>query len=174
MDRKQKQFESLVHAFSSDLYRYAYWLCHDTTVSEDMVQETFMRAWKAIDTLKDINAAKPWLITILRREIARHYGRKRLDTQEFDEQATDLNIDNYNDIDMSDSLSLKKALTTLKQEYMEPLLMQVLGGFSCEEIAEKLDIKPGTVMTRLFRARQQLRKYLETDNRVTQHEQVTK
>ncbi|WP_411431513.1 sigma factor, partial [Aeromonas enteropelogenes] len=70
MADKQTKFEALVHALHGDLYRYAYWLTRDPAVAEDLVQETFLRAWKAIDTLLDDKAAKSWLITILRRENA--------------------------------------------------------------------------------------------------------
>ncbi|WP_280136463.1 sigma factor, partial [Aeromonas bivalvium] len=70
MADKQKKYEALVHALHGDIYRYAYWLCRDPHVAEDLVQETYLRAWRAIDSLVDDKAAKPWLITILRRENA--------------------------------------------------------------------------------------------------------
>ncbi len=69
MADKQTKYEALVHALHGDIYRYAYWLCRDPQVAEDLVQETFLRAWKSIDSLLDDKAAKAWLITILRREM---------------------------------------------------------------------------------------------------------
>ena len=45
-------------------------------LAKDLVQETFLRAWRALDSLKDVGAAKSWLITILRREYARTFERK--------------------------------------------------------------------------------------------------
>ena len=71
MMEKQKRYEALVRAFHADIYRYAYWLVKDKAVAEDIVQETFLRAWRSLDSLKDEKAAKSWLITILRRENAR-------------------------------------------------------------------------------------------------------
>ena len=68
---KHSGFESLVRAYSSELYRYAYWLCRDRFTAEDLVQETFARAWKSWDDLRDDKAAKSWLYTILRNEHAR-------------------------------------------------------------------------------------------------------
>ncbi|KOO11243.1 RNA polymerase subunit sigma, partial [Vibrio xuii] len=82
---KQRKYEALVRAYHRDLYRYAYWLCKDPTVSEDLVQETCLRAWKSLDSLQDEKAAKSWLITILRRENARRFERKQLDLVDIDD-----------------------------------------------------------------------------------------
>ncbi|MDX1487843.1 MAG: sigma factor [Acidiferrobacterales bacterium] len=79
MGTKQTRFEALVQALSTDLYRYAVWLCRDRNRAEELVQETFLRAWRSLDTLRDERAAKGWLITILRREHARGYERYRPD-----------------------------------------------------------------------------------------------
>ena len=46
MMTKQVRYEALVKALHGDLYRYAYWLCHEKQVAEDLVQETFLRAWQ--------------------------------------------------------------------------------------------------------------------------------
>jgi len=75
LDRKRR-FDALARKHSDDLFRFAVWLCHDATLANDLVQETFMRAWKSIDSLKDAGAAKSWMITILRREYARTFERK--------------------------------------------------------------------------------------------------
>jgi len=73
---KQRQFDALVRTLSGDLYRYAYWLCRDNALAQDLLQETFLRAWRSIDSLRESDAAKAWLVTILRREHARLYERK--------------------------------------------------------------------------------------------------
>ncbi|WP_445778921.1 sigma factor, partial [Shewanella sp.] len=65
MVTKQRRYDSLVRALHTDIYRYAFWLCGDKHVAEDITQETFLRAWRALDSLKDDKAAKAWLITIL-------------------------------------------------------------------------------------------------------------
>lgn len=82
---KQRKYEALVRAYHKDLFRYAYWLCKDKSVAEDLVQETCLRAWKALDSLQDEKAAKSWLITILRRENARRFERKQLDLVDIDD-----------------------------------------------------------------------------------------
>ena len=52
------------------------WICGNDALAKDLVQETFLRAWRALHSLKDDKAAKSWLITILRREYARTFERK--------------------------------------------------------------------------------------------------
>lgn len=166
MNLKQRQFDALVHAHAGDLYRFAYWLCGDPSRAEDLVQETMLRAWRALDSLHDAAAAKPWLLTILRREHARGFERKRLDLTILDDGMKDSIPDEAAGTDPEQAGSdaeLREAIMKLEPKYREPLLMQVLGGFSCEEIAAELGVKPGAVMTQLFRARHKLRKSLSGD-----------
>jgi len=154
-ESRKSKFESLVRGYSTELYRYAYWLCRERFQAEDLVQETFTRAWQAWDRLRDDKAAKSWLYTILRNEHARLFERKRIeidDTQELDEVVDSGSMNAYESFEMRD------AIEALPKSYREPLLLQVLGGFSCSEIAGTLDISEGAVMTRLTRARLALRK----------------
>ena len=73
-------FARLLEMLRPDLVRFAFWLARDRAVAEDVVQETLIRAWKSREELKDPAAARPWLFTIVRREHARLYERKRLPT----------------------------------------------------------------------------------------------
>ena len=115
----------------SDLFRYAYWLCHDKHVAEDLVQETFLRAWRALDSLKDEKAAKSWLITILRRENARRFERKRFEMSEYEEaEVTDTkSTSNEQEIE---NYWLREKIAQMPEEYREPLVLQIIGGFSGE------------------------------------------
>lgn len=115
MWNKQSRFTALVNAFTPDLYRYAFWLCGEAATAEDLVQETFTRAWRSLDKLREEHSANTWLITALRRENARRFARKRL---------TPTNVD---------------------------------------EIAAELGLSKGAVTTRLFRARNKLRRVLTED-----------
>jgi len=155
------QFDQTARAYGADLYRYAYWLCRDRFVAEELVQETFARAWKNWDSLEDIAAVKPWLITILRHEHARLYERKRLDYTDDDPQDLDL----PSAARAGEHLELEQLVEALPETYREPLVLQVLGGYECREIAEMLGTTEGAVMTRLTRARQALRAHLETSDR---------
>jgi len=164
MDIKQSKFEALVKAYSSDLYQYAYWLCRNQALAEDLVQESFMRAWKALNQLEDEKKAKSWLFTILRRENARHFSRKHTKDISLEE----IDLDTFSNFKIEnkelDHIHLRSALAKLSLEYSEPLVLQVLGGYSSKEIGDILEIKPGAVMTRLFRAKQQLKKLLKDTN----------
>ena len=164
MYNKQRQFEALVGAYAADLHRYAYWLCRQRELAEDLVQETFMRAWKSLDSLQDYTAAKSWLITILRREMARHFERRQLDLISLDDEVVEQIAAESSD--SSEIILLRQAMADLPLEYREPLLLQVIGGYSCDEIATELGIKSGAVMTRLFRARQKLRARFEVEHTI--------
>ncbi|MYM59841.1 sigma-70 family RNA polymerase sigma factor [Vibrio sp. OCN044] len=160
MDR-QRKYEALVRAYHRDLYRYAYWLCKDQSVAEDLVQETCLRAWKSLDSLQDEKAAKSWLITILRRENARRFERKQFDLVDIDDHANDAKV---SDAPHHQTEWVQAQIMKLEDEYREPLFLQVVGGFSGEEIGEILGLNKNTVMTRLFRARNQLKDMLDTEN----------
>ena len=77
---RRRRFDELVGVFHQDMYRYAAWLCRDPGIAEEVVQEALLRAWKSLDALREDDAAKPWLLTIVRRENARYFERKRLET----------------------------------------------------------------------------------------------
>ncbi len=168
MDAKQRAFESLVTAYATDMYRYAYWLCHHSTLAEDLVQEAFVRAWKAIDSLDDHKAAKGWLFTIVRRENARYFDRKHTDDVSLDDIEIDMIVGQTDDFASTEYFVLRNALKVLPNEYLEPLLLQVIAGYSCDEIAVIIESNTGAVMTRLSRARKKMRE-LMTDDELAKH-----
>ena len=166
---KEQKYSLFVEAHAADLYRYAHWKCRDRLMAEEVIQETFLRAWKAIDSLREASAAKSWLFTIFRREFARQFERKSLEYSDVENMDTIATGVEGIDSSTPESAAMKKALASLAPEYREPLVLQVLGGFSCDEIAGILDISASAVMTRVFRARKQLRAILEekSDSKVT-------
>jgi RNA polymerase sigma-70 factor (ECF subfamily) len=156
MSAKQQQFDALVRATSGDLYRFGYWLARDEALAQDLVQETYLRAWRSLDDLRDTTAAKAWLITILRREHARLFERKRLDVEPLEDVVVDDRGARTPEQSGEDGV-IRAAIAKLDPKYREPLLLQVLGGYSCEEIARELGLSAAAVMTQLFRARQKLK-----------------
>jgi RNA polymerase sigma-70 factor (ECF subfamily) len=154
----QASVTQLFESMRPDLLRFAHWLARDRSLAEDIVQESLLRAWRSRDALKDRGAARAWLLTIVRREHARLYERKRLELVSLDEalesQAPAKAADPEGDL-----FTLRNAIMRLPIEYREPLLLQVLGGFSTEEIARELALSSTAVLTRLFRARNKLRAF---------------
>jgi RNA polymerase sigma-70 factor (ECF subfamily) len=130
-------------------------MCRDRHLAEDLVQEAFVRAWKAWPALRELAQAKAWLMTILRNEYVRSRTRNRLEADgEVDESQLPA-VPSF-----EPGLETAQIVGMLPETYREPLLLQVLGGFSCVEIAAMLDTSEGAVMTRLTRARQALRQHL--------------
>ena len=159
---RQARFNELANAYGADLYRYAMWICGDDALAKDLVQETYLRAWKALDKLQDRGAAKSWLITILRREYARTFERKVPKFTDVESvvvpEESELEPDDRVELDL-----LRRSIRTLAPKYREPLLMQVVLGYSCEEISRELGVSKSAVMTQLFRAREQLKQKLQKD-----------
>ena len=163
MSTKQLRYESMVRALSTDVYRYALYLCRNPTQAEDLTQETFLRAWRFLSSLQDDSKAKSWLFTTVRREFARQFERYQPVFEEIDPERTP----GGTDVD-ADALTIRKAIAALPLKYREVLLLQAIGGYSGNEISQMLDIPRATVNTRLFRARAHLRRLLDDDGEHTQ------
>ena len=159
---RQAKFNGLAEAYGADLYRYAMWICGNDALAKDLVQETYLRAWKALDKLNDVKAAKSWLITILRREFARTFERKVPSFTDVENVV----VREEQELEPEDRMEIKllrQGILKLPPKYREPLLMQVVLGYSCEEISVALGISKSAVMTQLFRAREQLKSRLQKD-----------
>lgn len=161
-NEKRARFQALCSSLRPDLLRFAFWLSRDRALAEDVVQETMLRAWKAQDSLLDESAAKPWFLTIIRREYARSFERKRFATVDVEELVAkeEPALAAADDQQLAE---LRAALFKLPEEYREPLVLQVLMGYSTSEIAAELGLSSAAVLTRLFRARKQLRKLCGED-----------
>jgi RNA polymerase sigma-70 factor (ECF subfamily) len=146
------RFEDLVRKHAADLYRYAFWLVRDRQQAEDIVQEALLRAWRAYPRLRADAAAKSWLFSIVRNEYLRAMERNSRQPESLE------GIDPADDSQGNLGLEMREALMTLPVSYAEPLALQVLGGFSCAEIAAMLGTTEGATMTRLTRARQALKR----------------
>ena len=153
---RRRRFDKLVAVFHADMYRYAAWLSRDKAIAEDVVQEAMLRAWKSLDALRDDAAAKQWLLTIVRRENARCFERRRLETVDIDNLTASQAalLAEGPDEELND---LREAIFTLDEDYREPLVLQVLMGYSTTEIGEMMGLKQGAVLTRLHRARLKLK-----------------
>jgi RNA polymerase sigma-70 factor (ECF subfamily) len=160
--QRRSRFDRVVSVFHQDMFRYAAWLCRDVGIAEEVVQEALLRAWKSLDALRDDEAAKPWLLTIVRRENARYFERKRLETVDIDNlsPAQSALLAETDDSDIDD---LRQAIFQLDDDYREPLVLQVLMGHSTREIAALMGLQQGAVLTRLHRARLKLKDEVEKE-----------
>jgi RNA polymerase sigma-70 factor (ECF subfamily) len=153
---RQRRFAVVCEPLRPDLVRFAFWLARDRALAEDVVQEAMLRAWKALDSLDDDARAKQWMLTIVRREHARTWERKRLEVTNVDwliETEADV-LATEEDAAVSE---VREALFRLEDDYREPLVLQVMMGYTTNEIATEMGLSRGAVLTRLFRARQKLR-----------------
>lgn len=159
---RRRRFDRVVSVFHQDMYRYAAWLCRDPSIAEEVVQEALLRAWKSLDALREDSAAKPWLLTIVRRENARYFERKRLETVDIDDlsPAQSAMLAEKEDSQLED---MRLAIFRLEDDYREPLVLQVLMGHSTREIAELMGIQQGAVLTRLHRARHKLKDEMDKE-----------
>lgn len=155
-DPLRESFDRAVRAYAGDLHRYAYRLCRDRVMAEDLVQETFTRAWKAWQSLRSSVSAKYWFLSILRRENARRCSRPQLQLVAEDSQFVELAAATGGSV-----IELQQLIERLPHAYRVPLVMHVVDGLTCREIARELNTTEGAVMTRLARAREALRSHLD-------------
>jgi RNA polymerase sigma-70 factor (ECF subfamily) len=161
LERRQR-FERVVTVLHPALYRYAAWLCRDPGIAEVVVQESLLRAWRSLDSLREDDAAKQWLLTIVRRENARYFERKNPNMVDIDDvSASETAM--IAEAGEPDVEGVRAAIYGLNVEYREPLVLQVLMGYSTREIAELMGIRQGAVLTRLHRARLKLKEIINAD-----------
>ena len=160
-------FDSVVRAYSPELFRYAAWLCRDRHRAEDILQEAFTRAWKSWSQVESEAARRSWLYTIVRNEFLRDAGRikARMEDSHNAQDAQDAQdgapIDIADDIDFAKAVEITDLLAKLPEKYLEPLFLQSAMGMSCEEVAAIMNLTVGATMTRMTRARMALRELMQ-------------
>jgi RNA polymerase sigma-70 factor (ECF subfamily) len=148
-------FVTQVEELRSDLVRFASWLCRDRVTGEDLVQETLLRAWRGRHALRDRRLLKAWLLTICRREHCRWLARRRHETTSL--ETLDPAEEPETVVACDDEIALHEALLALDAAYRDPLLMQLVMGYSTGEIAREMGLTLTATLTRLCRARTKLR-----------------
>jgi RNA polymerase sigma-70 factor (ECF subfamily) len=151
---KGEEFERVAMPHSQSLLRVARRLTSSSSAGEDLVQETFLLAWRNFHQLREGTNARAWLFRIMFNAF---YGRARKHQLELVEKALDNTPSPSNTLQ---SLEITSALDRLGVEHRTILLLGAVEGFTCQEISKILSIPLGTVMSRLSRARQALRAHL--------------
>jgi RNA polymerase sigma factor (sigma-70 family) len=169
--RDLHDFERLALAQLDAAYNVAYWLVGNRADAQDVVQDAYLRAFRAFDSFtgEDI---KPWLLTIVRNVAYRWLSvRKRtanvisldsaLSNFREDDQLPEMASEEPSAEDVligrAEQALVRSALTELAPAFREMIVLRELEGLSYQEIAKVMGIPLGTVMSRLARARDQLR-----------------
>ncbi len=159
------RFEEMILPHMDAAYNLARWLTRDRHDAEDMVQEAYLRAFRFFDAFRG-GDGRAWLLTIVRNTCYSwlEQNRVRDATTPFDEE---IHTSENNILDPSvlilkngDTEILKESLEQLPVEFREVVVLRELEGFSYRQIAEIANIPTGTVMSRLARARERLKKML--------------
>lgn len=167
-----EKFEESVLPHLETVYRVALSLTNDPTDAEDLVQETVVHAVRGFHTFELRHyGAKPWLMRIMHNVFYKSCERRRraptllddVDLDYFEEELADAVLDNsvesgfhWDNLDQE----LKSAVNGLRPEYRVTLLLWAVEGLSYKQIAYACDCAMGTVMSRLYRARQVLGRQL--------------
>ena len=153
------------------LFTYAMALTRNSFEAEDLVQETYVRALEAMGRLREHSNVKAWLYTILRNirlnQVRQRRIRPKLVGLDTYENAAELVIDSAKDphalyVSKVEKQQVRVALHQLSEEYREIIVLREYADLSYQEIATLLNCPLGTVMSRLARARSQLRTLLST------------
>jgi RNA polymerase sigma-70 factor (ECF subfamily) len=156
------RFEQVVLPHLDSAYNLARWLTGNEHDAEDVVQDAYLRAVKFFGSFRG-GDARPWLITIVRRVCYDWLGRNRAHQPltVFDEElhsGQGAGLDPAQLVLRQENQELlRQALTELPVEFREVLVLRELEGLSYKEIAAVTNLPPGTIMSRLARARERLR-----------------
>lgn len=171
-EQKDELFEKEFLPHADALYTFAFHLTYNEEDANDLVQDTFFKSYRFIDSYERGTNAKAWLFKILKNSFINEYRRKtkrpnEVDYEDFiayqdaDESvgvgSLDLRIEMFQDM-MSDEIT--KAINMLPADFRTVILLCDVEDFTYEEIAKIVDIPVGTVRSRLHRARNMLKDML--------------
>jgi RNA polymerase sigma factor (sigma-70 family) len=166
---KQRVFNDEFMPHVNSMYNFAHRLTMDADDAKDLMQDTYLKAYRFIDSFQQGTNAKAWLFRILKNSFINDYRKKtkepaKIDYQEVesyynsedvDRQITpDLRVEALQDM-IGDEIS--NALNALDVDFKTVIILCDLEGFKYEEMAKILDIPIGTVRSRLHRARNLLK-----------------
>jgi RNA polymerase sigma-70 factor (ECF subfamily) len=161
-------FAVIVGRYQRRVYRVAYGLTRSHEDSDDLAQEAFVRAWKALDRFRVEEPLYPWLARIVTNLAYSLFRRRRRRPETSIEPLIEAGMQWGTDddpaghaADRERAAHLSAAFEELSDDHRAILVLRVVEDLSYEEIAAALEIPPGTVMSRLSRARAELKTRLE-------------
>lgn len=160
-------FHELVDRYASSMFRLAFALVGNGADAEDVVQETFVGAFQRMASFRGKSSVKTWLLRILSKQAARCHRRRSRNravpagellngSQVLRDRIGGGQADETTDV----RLDMTEIIGKLSMKHGQVLVLRELEGMSYSEIAEALGVPRGTVESRLFRARQELKKQL--------------
>ncbi len=159
------EFAELVDAYYQALFRFGMSLTRNADRASDLVQETFC-IWAAKnEQLRDRSKAKTWLFTTLHREFLSQRRRaSKFSDEPLDETTLEASVNSDADAERQmDGHYAMELLESLDEAYRAPIALFYLQQHSYKEIAEILDLPIGTVMSRLSRGKEMLRKRMTAE-----------
>jgi RNA polymerase sigma-70 factor (ECF subfamily) len=163
---ENKDFEKLAIPLLDGLYNFARWLCGDADEARDLVQETFVKSLKGFASFREGTNFRAWMFRILRNTfLTSRTGLERRNTRQEDEEGfEEISVSQETPeialIRRATSELVQSAIAQLGPAFQEVILLADMEEMKYQEIAEALDIPIGTVMSRLARARKQVRAYI--------------
>jgi RNA polymerase sigma-70 factor (ECF subfamily) len=156
----------LIRIHHTAVYAYLRRLGADASRAEDLTQDTYIRAWRSIESLKQAASLRSWLLTIARNEFFQRMRAGRIETVGL-EQATegvsgDPRADDVVALSERDG-ALRDAVRRLEPELQEAIALHYFQDQSFRELAEVLGVPPGTAKSRIHRALGCLRALLEKE-----------
>jgi RNA polymerase sigma-70 factor (ECF subfamily) len=152
---RQDEFERVAVPHTRALLRVARRLTGKSAAAEDLVQETLLSAWRGFHQFRPDTNIRAWLFRIL---FNTYYGQGRKLTATLVPISPAMAVRSPS---ADDAIEVMRALDGLEVEHRSVLMLGVVEGFTCREMAGILDVPIGTVMSRLSRARQAMRRSLE-------------
>lgn len=154
----QGKFEQCVDACADSLYRVAFRMTGNQTLASELVQETYLNAWRNISKLNDTNKMRGWMFAILRNQYSKQVRAetKTVAAPEHLDRVSVIKDQRKQDVD-----AVQDALASLDEKHRLPVLLVSMEGLSVNETADILDVPRGTVLSRLYRGRQKLKQILE-------------
>ena len=158
---RQQRVTELIGQHYELLYRVSFRLTGSVADAEDLTQQTFLTAQQKLEQLRQTESAKSWLLAILRHHFFRNRSRAAKQSVRLDslpEPSCSTHVRNGDD-----SEELQAALNDLPEEFRFPLVLFYFHELSYQEIAAELSVPLGTVMSRLSRGKEHLRRRLCRD-----------
>ena len=154
------RLDRMVRQYEKDLLRICFIYLRDRTAAEDAVQETFLKAYRNLDSFRGESSEKTWLTRIAVnccRDCRRSAWYRYIDRRVSVDQLPVLSSAPPSD----DHIALTMAIMKLKPKYMEAVLLYFYEGYPIKEIAKMLDLTEAAVSARIRKAKQKLRAELE-------------